>query len=304
MQDSLHKYMRVGLIHFMAYPATGKGEGPIVETLRRILLDDYFDAVAISWIKDAAAKAEVKRMLRSAHVTVAYGAHPRLLTQGLNVNDPDEAGREKALATLKEGIDEAYDLGASSFVYLSGRYDPARQEEAVDRLIRSTRELCAYAKARGSLTIVLEQFDHKIDKKSLIGPAPLARHIAETITREFDNFGLLVDLSHIPLIPETPEQAIVPLRDWLATVDIGNCVVADPSFAAYGDVHPHFGYPNSVNDVDQLVEFLRVLKRVGFLDPVRRPVVSFEVKPQGDEDPEIVIANSKRTLNAAWAKLE
>jgi hypothetical protein len=33
-------------------------------------------------------------------------------------------------------------------------------------------------------------------------------------------------------------------------------------------------------------------------------VLSLEVKPWGDEDPDLVIANAKRTLNKAWVKLE
>ena len=43
--------------------------------------------------------------------------------------------------------------------------------------------------------------------------------------------------------------------------------------------------------------------KVGFLNPKNPPILSFEVKPWGDEDPELVIANAKRTLNEAWAKL-
>ena len=39
MIESMHKYMKVGLIHFMAYPETAKGEGPILETLRKIYLE-------------------------------------------------------------------------------------------------------------------------------------------------------------------------------------------------------------------------------------------------------------------------
>ena len=35
MNESIHKYMKVGIIHFMAYPSTMKGEGPIVETVKK-----------------------------------------------------------------------------------------------------------------------------------------------------------------------------------------------------------------------------------------------------------------------------
>ena len=34
MRESLHSYMKVGIVHFMAYPQTPTGEGPIVETVR------------------------------------------------------------------------------------------------------------------------------------------------------------------------------------------------------------------------------------------------------------------------------
>ena len=59
MNESIRKYMKVGLIHFMAYPAVIKGEGPIEETLRKIALDDYFEAVEVTWIKDASVRSRV-----------------------------------------------------------------------------------------------------------------------------------------------------------------------------------------------------------------------------------------------------
>ncbi len=83
---------------------------------------------------------------------------------------------------------------------------------------------------------------------------------------------------------------------------MGNAVVT-PGLDAYGDAHPRFGFPGGSNDVDELAEYLRVLMDIGYLNKETPGVVSFEVKPYGDEDPELVIANAKRTLNKAWAKL-
>ena len=40
MKEPMSRYMNVGLIHFMAYPDTMKGEGRILETVRKIALDD------------------------------------------------------------------------------------------------------------------------------------------------------------------------------------------------------------------------------------------------------------------------
>ena len=42
---------------------------------------------------------------------------------------------------------------------------------------------------------------------------------------------------------------------------------------------------------------------LGYFEKFDRPLMSFEVKPWAGEDPEVVIANGKRVLNEAWAKL-
>lgn len=303
MNEPMCQYFRTGLIHFMAYPSVGKGEGPIEETFKKIALDDYFEVAEIAWIKDKAIRQNVKKMIETSHMTVTYGGQPRLLTTGLNINDTEEGGRLKALATLKEGIDEACEMGATAFAFLSGKYTEAKKEEAYQALLNSTKELCRYAKERGNLTVALEIFDYDVDKKSLIGPATLAKRFAADVRKECDNFGLLVDLSHLPLLHETAQEALVPIKDYIVHAHMGNCVVRDPSLPAYGDAHPRFGFPQGENDVEELTEYLRVLMQIGFIAKGKRPIVSFEVKPFGDEDPDLVIANAKRTLNLAWAKV-
>ena len=302
MVDSMYKYMQVGLIHFMAYPSVIRGEGPILETLRKIAVDDYFNAVEITWIKDDETRKKAKEMLEQSHMTIAYGAQPRLLTTGFNINSINEEERLKALNSLKEGIDEAHYMGAKGFAFLSGKYEEERKEEAYNALVKSTKELCSYAKGKG-ITVVLEVFDYDVDKKSLIGAVELAKRYAEDIRKEHDNFGLMVDLSHIPQLHESIEESILPIKDYIVHAHMGNCVVKDSAMAAYGDQHPRFGFPNGENDVEELVHYLRVLKSIGFLNEEKPPIVSFEVKPWGEEDPDIVIANAKRTLNEAWAKL-
>jgi sugar phosphate isomerase/epimerase len=303
MFESIHKYMKVGLIHFMAYPNCIKGEGPIEETLAKIAVDDYFDAIEISWIKDKNVRERAKKILETSYLTVGYGAQPRLLTTGLNINHTEDEERIKAVATLKEGIDEAYEMNAAGFAFLSGKYTEGKFEEAFVALVKSTKELCKYAKEKGNINVLLEVFDYDVDKKSLIGPAPLAKRLAEEIRKEYDNFGLMVDLSHIPQLHESIEESLLPVKDYIMHAHMGNCVVKDPSMPAYGDQHPRFGFPNGECDVEELTEYLRVLKNIGFLNEEKRPIVSFEVKPFGDENPNIVVANAKRVLNLAWARV-
>ncbi|MCJ7688977.1 MAG: sugar phosphate isomerase/epimerase, partial [Clostridiaceae bacterium] len=257
----------------------------------------------ITWIRDKDVRQRAKKIIETSYLSVAYGAQPRHLTTGLNINDINEEGRLKAVATIKEGIDEAYEIGATGLAFLSGKYEESKKEEAYGSLIKSTKEICEYAKSKGNLMIVHEIFDYDVDKKALVGPVSLAKRYAEDIRKEYENFGLMVDLSHLPLIRETAEESILPIKDYLVHAHIGNCVVKDSSLPGYGDNHPRFGFPGGENDVDELVEYLRVLIEIGFLNEEKRPFLSFEVKPYGDEDPDLVIANAKRVLNLAWAKL-
>lgn len=303
MQDSLHSYMKVGLVHFMAYPTTMKGEGPILETIKKIAVDDYFDAIEVTWIKDSDVRAKASRMIHDSKLALAYGGQPRTLTTSQNINDLDPDKRAQAVENLKEGIDEAYEIGAAGFGFLSGKYDNDTIEQSYAALLDSTLQLCEHAKSKGDLKVVLEVFDYDIDKKSLIGPADLARRFALDVTAKYDNFGLMADLSHIPMIHESVQENLQPIKEFLVHAHMGNTVICDPSADNYGDTHPRFGFPKSENDVDELVEYLRALLDIGYLNKQTRPVLSFEVKPWGDEDPDIVIANAKRTLNAAWSRV-
>jgi len=303
MNEPLSSYMKVGLIHFMAYPVAS-GEGPIVETFKKIAADPFFEAVEVTWIRDSEARKQVRFMKETAALTLAYGAQPRLLSTKMNINDLDEAKRQAAVANLKEGIDEAYELGASAFAFLSGRYEQETLEESYKALVASTKEICAYAATKGSMKIALEVFDYDIDKKSLIGPASLAKRYAKEIRKDYPEFGLLVDLSHIPLLHESIEQSLSPVKKYITHAHMGNCVVKDPSLPGYGDLHPRFGFPGGENNVQELADYLQFLLSIGFLNKENRPVVSFEVKPFGNEDPDLVVANAKRTLLLAWNKVK
>jgi len=304
MQDSMYKFMKVGLIHCMAYPQVMKGEGPILETLQKIAEDDFFTAVEVSWIKDTKIREKAKKLLEMSHLTVAYVGQPRLLIKNLNLNSFDEVKRQEAVDEIKAGVDEAYEIGAKGLAFLSGA-DPGEKEreQAIKLLISSTKEICDYTKSKGDLGIILEVFDREIDKKRLIGPVEDAKKVASEVRKEFDNFGLMVDLSHLPLLGETPAQAIMPIKDYLVHAHMGNCILKDKEHPGYGDQHPRFGIKGGENDVKELTEFLKVLLDIGFLNPQNPPMVSFEVKPLADESSEVVIANAKRVLREAWARV-
>ena len=295
MRESIHTYFQVGIIQWMSYP-----KRDVMESLKAICCDDFFAAIELKGFGDK--NAEAKAMLEQSHLKVCYGAQPRLLGPKLNPNAIDEAERQKAEATLIQAVDEAEYLGAKGIAFLAGKWDEATKDQAYEQLLKTTRAVCDYAAAK-NMNVELEVFDFDMDKAALIGPAPYAAKFAADMRTSHNNFGLLVDLSHFPTTYETSQFVIRTLRPYITHFHFGNAVVK-PGYDGYGDLHPRMGYPNSANDTAELLDFFRVLKEEGFFNAEKPYVLSMEVSPRPGEDEDIVIANTKRVLNRAWALLE
>jgi sugar phosphate isomerase/epimerase len=313
MNEPWQKYMQLGIVHFMAFGGIIKGDGPILETAQRIAEDPFFEILEVGLVNDPAVLQGLKDLSRKYGLALGVGGQPGLLTKKLNLADLNEAGRQAAVTQIKTSIDEAYFLGARLMAFLDGPQSypgEGKAAEARAQLVKSVKELCAYAKAKATdytLFLSLETFDRAVDKKSLVGPNAYAAAFAAEIRKEYDNFGLTVDLSHLPLQGETPEQALTATKDVLVHAHVGNAAFRDPKHPAWGDYHPPFGVPGSENGVPELVEFLRVLFKIGYFSktqPTGRPVVTFEVKPMPGEDSESLLAQTKRIWNQAWAQLE
>lgn len=297
MKDPIQKYFQVGTIQWMSHPTYD-----VLDSIKKIASDDFFDAIEITKFSDDEVRDKAKKMLQTSHLKVCYGAQPRLLGPKLNPNDIDEEKRKLAEATLIEAIDEAEYLGAKGIAFLSGKWEEATKELAYEQLLKTTRNICNYAAKKGMI-VELEVFDFDMDKASLIGPAPYAAKFAADMRMTNNNFGLMVDLSHFPTTYETSKFVIQTLRPYITHFHIGNAVVKE-GCEAYGDQHPRFGFENGANDTKELLEFFKVLKEEGFFNKEEPYVLSFEVKPWKDEDPEIILANTKRVLKRAWALLE
>lgn len=300
MREMIHSYARIGIVHSMAYPESVTSAQAYRTTLKKILSDEYFDVAELGHPPFEGLAEEAREMVEEAHCTLTYSGHGLLFSKGLNINSLDEEERKKAVQALKEGIDEAYAMGSEEFQFLSRGWEEGKEDRYLAALVTSTTELCAYAKSKGGMPVVLEVFDHTIDKKSLLGPAPLVARYAEAVRAEYENFGIMIDCSHIPMIGESIDEAVNPIVEYITHVHIGNTLIGDKNHPSYGDYHPRFGYPGSENDTEYLAAFLQKLVDIGYLTEGGTNILSFEVKPQGDEDPDLVVASSKRTLDRAW----
>jgi sugar phosphate isomerase/epimerase len=300
MKDPWHSYLQLGVVHFMAFPECLTGEGPQFETLRALCHDEFFDAVDIGPMVDDAQRRECAALLRDCQMTVTFACQSLQLRHGLDLNAASKAERKRAIDAILDCLDQAREVGATRLALMSGRNVAlAERAAALDCLIQALRTLCSAVRERAGLPIVLEIFDHDVDRKALVGTCATAAAVAREVRREFADFGLLHDLSHIYLCHEEPAEHFPILREHLVAVHMGNSV-SDRAHPLFGDTHPLFGMPGSDSGVPELREFLRVLFDIGFLRPGRRPVCAFEIRPPLGVSSQTAIVNMKRTWQQAW----
>ena len=296
-----------GVVHGLAFLACRAGEGPIVDTLQHIVNDTTFGAVEIGPPKDPVVRTQARELLAASQLQVVYLPILPQLIENYPQASADSAERARAKDLTKALLDQAIEFDAILAMVISPRDPgPAEREATIARFVEDLRELCGYADAHAKnrrLFITLENFDRDIEKKRLIGPTAEAAALADAVDR--DNFGLTIDLSHLPLLGETPEHALHTAGQHLIHAHIGNCVLDHRDSPLYGDFHPRFGHPLGRNDLPQVIDFIRQLNAVNYWDRARErlgstPILSMEIR-QSDESSETVLANGKRTFARAWA---
>lgn len=300
-------WMEFGVVHPLVYLACRTGEGPVVETLQKIVDDPVFGAVEIAPPKDPAVRKQARELLAAAQVRVVYLPVLPILLEDLGIGAADADRRKAAMDRLLPLLDEAIEFNAPLAMIMAPRDVPvAERARALDRFAADVQQLCDYADARSKtqrLHITLENFDRDVEKKRLIGPTVEAAAFAERVNRA--NFGLTVDLSHLPLLRETPAEALRAAGSHLIHAHIGNCVIDHPDSKIYGDFHPRFGHPEGVNDLPEVIAFMRELSACGYYANARArlsitPILSMEIRTS-DESSETALANGKRTFARAWA---
>lgn len=300
MNEFMTKYIQMGTVHFMTYPFVLKLEDQIIPTLKKIIADPYFSVVEVARVRDGEVAKQVKHLFDHTDCVPIYAAQPEQLIYKLDINSFDKTERNKGLEVLKICIDQAYEFGCKGFGYISGKNYPENEQDALKILIESCQVLSEYAASMGEMQMNLEQFDYDFHNRVLIGKTILAKQLAESMV-DYQNFGLLVDLSHIPLVYETPKQTLSTLGKYVKHVHVGNAVCSKPTDYLYGDFHPRFSNPNSAVNVDVLTEYIRELFNIGYLGEGKRPMVSFEIKAWDDDDCDAVLAECKRMMDLAWA---
>jgi sugar phosphate isomerase/epimerase len=312
MTESWRQTMDLGLVHFMAWPVI-KDDNPdlIIQSATQLAQDEFFDVMEVRRSKHPGVHDQLRGIAEQAGMSLGVGAQPGLLLGKLSLNDLDANGRQAAVDEVKLAIEAAYEMKARICACLSGPRSDNEDENKrmLDAMVDSCIQLCRYSQDQAGdgdpVWLSVEQFDHSVDKKCLIGPSPVTAELAERVRAEIGNFGITVDLSHIPILHEDVREVVTVLAPYIVHLHAGNAV-AHEGLEAYGDMHPRFGFPGGSNDVAELKAYLESLIYAGVFQnevPTDRMVFTFEVKPVGEESTDLVLAHTKRTFLRAWAGL-
>lgn len=290
----MEKYLEVGIVYPMIYPTLKAND--ILKNVAMLSKDKFFSTLEISKVQKDIEEKTLK-LLRNSKINVIYSIIGDLIGKKLNLNSLDEKIRKKSIEFVKMELLNAKKYDAKYLTIISGEFFQEKIESHMNLLEKSLLEIVDYSKKIDGPIILLEAFDSQIDKKVLVGSNKLAKELFQKINQE--KIGLLVDLSHIPMLNEEIEETIFELGKYIKHVHIGNTVLNKESFL-YGDLHPRFGHEDGENDVDEIRRFLKSLIKIGYINKQKKATLSFEVKPYEDEESEVIIANCKRSLRQAW----
>jgi sugar phosphate isomerase/epimerase len=310
MNGSRQEFMDLGVVQYVSFPQVMAGTGPVVETIERVLADEFFSAIEITYIEDMQVKRQVADLLSYSGMRVVFAGGPPYAIHSIHLSALDEAVRRKSLDWAKRLVDDAYLLGAELHLITAGPDTaPADRESAVGYLVESMVTLSEYADSQATdrpLVLSLEPTDRNVHRYGLIGPTVEAVELVREVRRQGGAVWLTLDQSHLAQLGEVVEDSIAVAKGYHVHMHLANCLLSDPDSPIYGDEHPRFGVDGGEHDLPDVTALFEALWRHGFFQkPIpygERPIVSVEVKPQDHEDAEIILANTKRVVESAWAR--
>lgn len=273
------------------------------DSLERLARDERIDALDCwVWAAEPFRSREIAA-LRASGKTINYNIGDRSYDPKIVYAAPDEAGKQAAWDIVRRELDAALSCGAQKIVLGSGPDFPDGRPAAMDRLAAFLEKVCAYVGP--GVTVTIEPTDRDMDKRYLLGPLAEAASLVRAVrARGHLHLGILLDMGHIPILPDTIENAASTCADTLEHIHLGNAIVRDAKHPLFGDKHVPWGIAGGEYDQPELNRMIRALRDVRYLAPGRRPTVTFEMRPFEGMPPEDSLGAFIRMLDEAWAQTE
>ena len=302
-------FFQLGVVVSAFYPAVRERKGPVVDVVRKLAADPFFQAMEFSGVEDPAARKELTRVVRASGKSRVFAGGSYCRLGKYNLHDLDETKRQTALQNVEKIIDEAIDYGCA-VLYVMGFEGPAAPERpgALEKFAASLAALSDYARRKNPsspLTISVENFYLLGEVPFLIGPTRELGQLLRDLRRDHPNVGLTFDTSHILQLNEDLPSTYLAVQDVIAHIHLSNCLIKDKSSPFFGDKHPPYGMAGSEIGIPELAAFLKVVKGAGAFSrayPTGKPVLSLEVICPAGQTPEAILEGAKEAFQKAWDK--
>ncbi|MBN2296070.1 MAG: TIM barrel protein [Pirellulales bacterium] len=303
MEEDIRQYARLGLCHHMLYPSCTENFDYQLETLASLARRpdiETFDCFVPYGEQHRTKLIELFGKCGKENITFAIHLFP---FKQISLADPAAAIQGLIRVVLDDIIEQVAVAGGNGLIVPSGRPKPQDATQAhYETFADFCRWLCSRCAPHG-ITAMLEPFDTDIDKCFLYGSTAECVKLIESLMPEVDNFGIELDVAHLPLMNETFADAIRTVAPHLRRVHLGNCVLKNREHSLYGDKHPPIGFPGGEIDTPQLAEILRCLLEVGYLNSRHRGDLILEMIPWPGRSVEDTITDGIARVEAAWQML-
>lgn len=286
---------RFSLVLSQAFPGVDDDDVPGI--IERAVGEHGFGVVELTPAAGSAEWRAIGSSLERFGVQAVLLAGLPLLRAGVALCSAGE-DRRRAIAVVRDTIEQACEAGAGAVLVTSGRADDPRDRvAALSRLVDSLTELAEFAAdVAPDLRLRLEPTDTELQHRQLVGATTLAVSIAEQVGERGLELDLNLDLSHLLELGEQPAQSLARARPHCRHVHLANCVL-ESGHPLRGDRHPPFGHPGSLVGVPEIAETLRSLSRLGYLNP--EVVIGLEVTPLAGHDPWTTLATAVAAVRTA-----
>lgn len=298
MKENIKEYAKVGFVHHMLYPKCTEDADYHVDTLKSFVGRPDIESLDCCIPYGEERRKSVMPVVRNCGKDVGYALH---LFPARKISLASLDIQEQALTRLviAEQIKLAADIGATGFVFVSGADIPDNRPAAQKAFKTFCRWFCSELQ-KYKITALLEPFDRTVDKKFLYGPIDDCVRLADEISQEYDNFGIELDMGHLPLMSEDFNSAVQRCGRHIKRIHLGNCILKNKSNPLYGDYHPPMGIEDGENDIPELAAFLKALLEIGYLSKTGRKPLLIETRPYPGNTVEYTIDDAMNRLDAAW----
>jgi sugar phosphate isomerase/epimerase len=305
MDKTIYQYLKIGLVHSQAYPETFKSDESFIGSFKKVAQDPFFNAIEFHSPKNRRIRGECIKILKDSGMYRIYMGTVGFMNRGANMLSTDKSVREDAITLSCCLIDDALEWEAEEVMFSNApNVREEKKSEAYKYLEEYYIRLADYIEQNGKIKLTMELIDNNpIAKNYLCGPIAEAKQVWEDVRKHTSNFGLVIDLSHLPLIRERPTETVRKAGDSFVHAHIGTCVM-NPESELCGDMHPGFQVEHSRNSVDDIVEFIKAGMETKAISEKYPIPFSIEVHPYGNQTTDDVVEYAKDVLSQSWEKVK